>query len=185
MNKEITAEEEEKRQIALLKMYLEQYSRKRKRKNDLSQRLGNFREEMFGNKAISCSTMPKSQTNRILNEPLDFRIRCEEIEERIEKERKSAASSMLKVMDVLDFLDESIEKDILEYRYLDGYQWKTIEKKMSLCRSRCIDYHNIGMKKLIENKKIRTTLEEFERKIEGRGDDDVSTGAAVECVRNA
>lgn len=145
----------------LLKLYLEQYSKKRKRKNDLSQRLGNFREEMFGNKAIRYSTMPKNQTNRVANEPLDFRVKCEEIENRIEKERRNAASAMLKVMDVLNFLDDSIEKDVLEYRYLDGYQWKTIEKKMSLSKSRCIDYHNMGIKKLLEYKKIRAVLEEF------------------------
>lgn len=154
---------------ALLILYLEQYCKKRSRKKVLQQRLRNFREEMVGTKAIRYSPIPHSCTNNITNEPLDFRIKCEEIEERIEKERKEAATAMLKVMDILSFLEpESEEKNILEYKYLDGCSWKETMIRASMSRSRCNDYWKIGLEKLLQFAKVRKILEDFGEELETR-----------------
>ena len=59
---------------SVLKKYLEQYTRKRKRKEILQKRLHKFKEEMLGTKAVNYSLVPKSQTNNISNEPVDFYI---------------------------------------------------------------------------------------------------------------
>lgn len=147
----------------LLKKYLNQYYRKRKKKKDLERRLDNFKEEMLGIKGMRYSQMPKSNTNTTVNEPLDFKIKCEAIQERIDGERKTAASSMLKVMDILEYLDDSTERDVLEYRFLDGEAWKEITKKVAMSKSRCIDYYNMGLEKLLRYKKIRVILEDYER----------------------
>lgn len=158
---------EEESMKALLILYLEQYCKKRRRKEILQQRLKNFREEMMGAKAIRYSSMPHSCTNSIANEPLDFRIKCEEIEERIEKEREEAAAAMLMVMDVLSLLEpESEEKNILEYRYLDGCSWKETMERASMSRSRCNDYWKNGLEKLLGYAKVRNILEKFGEKLD-------------------
>lgn len=167
---EITQEETETRMMNLLKSYLEQYCRKKRRKKALERRLQNFRAEMMGTKAIRYSQMPKSRTYGVGNEPLEFTIKCEEIEERIRKEQKAGAVAMLKVMDILDFLNDSKEKEILEYKYLDGYDWEIITKKMDLSKSRCGAYLNRGCSHLLQFAKIRKILEEYEKEIEAAED---------------
>lgn len=150
-----------------LKSYLEQYTRKRKRKLILQKRLQKFKEEMLGVKAVNYSPIPRSQTNNIANEPVDFFIHCEEIEEQINKERKVAASAMIKVIDMLNFLPpDSEEKNILEYRYLDGYSWGQIAKESAMSKSRCIDYWNNGLDKLLKFKKVKHILDEYKMAVE-------------------
>lgn len=163
---ELTREETEKRMMNLLKRYLEQYCRKKSRKRALEKRLQNFRAEMLGTKAIRYSKTPKSRTYGVGNEPLEFTIKCEEIEERIRKAQKDGATAMLKVMDILDFLNDSKEKEIMEYKYLDGYDWNTIMKRMGLSKSRCGAYLNAGCLHLLKFAKIRKILEEYEKEIE-------------------
>ena len=150
-----------------LKQYLEQYDKKRRRKKILQKRLENFREEMLGTKGISYSPMLKSKTNRIINEPAEFCVKQEEIEERIERERKLASAAMLKVMDMLAFLPEdSDEKNILEMKYMDSMSWQEIAEVQSMSRSRCIDYWNIGLEKLLGFKKVRVIIEEYRKEME-------------------
>lgn len=148
----------------ILKQYLEQYIKKRKRKLILQKRLEQFEEEMLGPKAISYSLTPKSRTNNLQNEPADFYIHYEEIEERINAERKAAASSMIKVFDILNFLrPDSEEKNILEYKYLDGYSWEKIALESSMSKSRCIDYWNKGLDELLQFKKVQSVLNEYDK----------------------
>lgn len=150
-----------------LKQYLEQYDKKRRRIKILQKRLENFREEMLGTKGVNYSPMPKSKTNRITNEPAEFCVKQEEIEERIERERKLASGAMLKVMDMLAFLPEdSDEKNILEMKYMDSMSWQEIAEVQSMSRSRCIDYWNIGLVKLLGFKKVRVIIEEYQKEIE-------------------
>lgn len=165
MEKKANKQDEEMRTRLIL--YLSQYCKKRDRKRVLQKRLENFREEMTGTKGMNYSPVPRSHTNTISNEPLEFRIKCEEIEERIEKERKAAVAAMLKVMDILSFLEpESEEKNILEYKYLDGDSWEEITKKASMSRSRCNDYWKIGLHKLLSFAKVRDVLDKFGQDIE-------------------
>lgn len=158
--------EEMEEMKTLLKEYLSQYYKKRKRKKILQKRLANFRAEMLGPKALNYSPVPRSKTNKVSDEPAQFCIKQEEIEERIEKERKLASSAMLKVMDLLDFLPEdSDEKNILELRYVDNMSWTDIAKTQSMSKSRCIDYWNIGLEKLLAFKKVRVLLEDYEKEL--------------------
>lgn len=160
---EISSEDKE-----TLKKYLSQYYRSCRRKSVLDERLKNFRLQMIGSKAQKYSHTPRSQTNNVTDECAEFCIREEEIQERIEAERKKAASAMLKVMDVLNFLQEdSEEKAIMEMRYLDNKSWKEIAELQCMSKSRCIDYWNMGMDQLLQFKKVRVTLEEY-RKVRGK-----------------
>lgn len=164
--------EEIKRERELLKKYLSQYTRKKTRKKTLEKRLKTFDEEMIGPKSMNLSPMPRSVTNNTTNEPLDFVTRKEEIKERIEQQRKEAQSLMLKVLDVLDFLiQDSNERNILEYRYIDCMQWSEVSKEYFMSRSQCIEYGNAGLDKLIEFEKIRKILDEFEEGMKEAEDD--------------
>lgn len=146
----------------LLKSYLKKYCEKKKRKRVLEKRLADFRTEMLGVKAVRYSITPRSQTNSINNEPLDIRIRCEEIEERIKEEKRGAALEMLRVMDIMDYLEEnSVEKEILEYKYLDGYRWDNIARLVSLSRTQCVFHWNRGIERLLGFKKIQKIIEEY------------------------
>lgn len=163
VEKKDTEQEEMK---TLLKQYLSQYYKKSKRKKILQKRLQNFRVEMLGAKALNYSPVPRSQTNKISDEPTQFCIKQEEIEERIERERKRASSAMLKVMDILDYLEEdSNEKIILELRYIDNMSWSDISKIQSMSKSRCIDYWNTGIEKLLGFKKVRVILEDYKKEL--------------------
>lgn len=154
----------------ILKQYLSQYYKKRQRKKILQKRLANFRMEMLGSKALNYSPVPRSKTNKITDEPAELCIKQEEIEERIEKERKMASSAMLKVMDMIGFLPEnSDEKNILELRYVDNMSWTEIAKTQSMSKSRCIDYWNMGLEKLLEFKKVRVTLRNYEKELKKNG----------------
>lgn len=146
----------------VLKEYLNQYYRKRKRKMILQDRLDRLRLEMIGAKSQRLSGMPHSTTNNISNEPLDFVIKQEQIIMRLRNEEKESASAMLKIMDMINFLEcDSDERNILELRYIDNYPWKKIEKLIPMSRSRCNDYLNIGLDKLLSFKKVQKILEEF------------------------
>ncbi|MFQ8778330.1 MAG: hypothetical protein ACLR78_14020 [Roseburia sp.] len=71
---------------------------------------------------------------------------------------------MLKVLDVLDFLDNgSLEKEIMEYKYLDGKTWDAIPDIANKSRSQCIEYWNRGLNKLLEFGKVQALLEEYKR----------------------
>lgn len=166
---------EELEQRELLKRYLEQYRRQLKKKDILRRRLENIRLELLGTKGTRYSITPKSKTNAIGNEPLDFVIKCQDIEERMEAQRKNAMACMLKVLDVLDFLDNgSLEKEIMEYKYLDGKTWDAIPDIANKSRSQCIEYWNRGLNKLLEFGKVQALLEEYKKMQENEKPD--STG---------
>ena len=154
-------------QREILKKYLGQYCRNKNQKEALKRRLGKIKNEMIGVKTVKYSSTPRSTTNSIGNAPLDFAIKCEEIEERINTQKKEVQTAMLKVLDIMDFLDAgSTEREILEYKYLDGNGWEKISKLSALSRTQCILYWNRGIDKLLEFKSVRETLKEYEKKLQ-------------------
>ncbi len=87
-----------------------------------------------------------------------------EIETRIENQKNQVEKSLLKVMDILDFLEEgSAERMILELRFIDGKSWTEIEKEMHMCRRTCFSYQNKGLEKLLEFKKVEAILKKQEK----------------------
>ncbi|MFR4350562.1 MAG: hypothetical protein ACLT3H_02715 [Roseburia sp.] len=160
-----TMDKNEQREI--LKKYLGQYCRNKNKKEALKRRLGNIMYEMLGAKSVKYSSVPKSITNSIGNAPLDFVIKCEEIEERIKTQQKEMPATMLKVLDILDFLDTgSVEREILEYKYLDGDSWEKISKLSALSRTQCILYWNRGIDRLLEFKSVSETMKEYDKKLQ-------------------
>ena len=85
-----------------------------------------------------------------------------EIETRIEEQKSRVEKALLKVMDIMDFLEEnSTERMVLELRFIDCKGWAAIEKEMHLSRSSLFSYQDKGLEKLLIYKKVRQILNEY------------------------
>ena len=89
-----------------------------------------------------------------------------EIETRIGEQKSRVEKALLKVMDIMDFLEESsTERMVLELRFIDCRGWAAIEKEMHLSRRACFDYQNRALEKLLQFKKVRSILKEYKGKL--------------------
>lgn len=151
----------------LLEEYLNQYYTGRMKKVQLERRLKKIRQEM--NEPIGgygYSPVNYGGTNKTGAGAASFVYRISEIETRIENQKNQVEKALLKVMDVMDFLEEnSTERMVLELRFIDCKNWTSIEKEMHLSRSSLFNYRNKGFKKLLEFKKVCQILREFKNEI--------------------
>ena len=84
-----------------------------------------------------------------------------EIETRIEDQKSRVEKALLKVMDIMDFLEEnSTERMVLELRFIDCKPWAAIERELNLSRSSLFSYQDKGLEKLLTYKKVRAILKE-------------------------
>lgn len=87
-----------------------------------------------------------------------------EIETRIESQKSRVEKALLKVMDIMDFLEESsTERMVLELRFIDCKPWAAIERELNLSRSSLFQYQNEGLEKLLQYKKVRQILREYKK----------------------
>ena len=105
-------------------------------------------------------------TNKTGAGAASFVYRISEIETRIENQKNNTEKALLKVMDIMDFLEEnSTERMVLELRFIDCKNWTNIEKEMHLSRSSLFNYRNKGLEKLLGFKKVCQILKDFEGRI--------------------
>ena len=91
-----------------------------------------------------------------------FTLRKSEIESRIAEQKRQAEADILSVMDILDYLDPNSQgRQILEYKYIDGFTWFVISKKMYLSRSACFLKRDEAMASLLEYKRVQKILEDY------------------------
>lgn len=149
----------------LLKRYLEQYHAGKMKRIQLEARLKNIKEEMdapIGGQGYS--PINYRGTNNTGVGAASFVYRMSEIETRIENQKNNIGKALLKVMDILDFLKESsMERIVLELRFIDCKSWKAIERELHLSRRSCFDYQNKALDKLMEFKKVKIILEEYQK----------------------
>lgn len=151
----------------LLKEYLNQYYIGRIKRSQLEERLKNIQEEMaipiggYGYSPVNGST------NKVGSGAALFVYRMSEIETRIEEQKSQVEKSLLKVMDLMDFLEEnSKERMILELRFIDCKSWTVIEREMHLSRSSLFAYQDKGLFKLLTYKKVHQLLDEYQKSME-------------------
>lgn len=149
----------------ILNSYLGQYQNKKQRKDSLMKRLEMIRTEMNPLKGIDYSSFTGAKSYSTSDMPASYCIKCDELLESIEKERKDAMTIMLRVYDMISMLDaDTKEREILELKYIDGCKWNTIADTTFLSRTTCIDYWNKGLAKLLDFERIKTTLEDYAKK---------------------
>ncbi len=162
-NKQHKNEKDEDKE--LLKKYLNQYYTGRIKRSQLERRLKNIREEM--NTPIGgygYSPVNYGGTNKVGPGAASFVYRISEIETRIEDQKSQVEKALLRVMDILDFLEESsLERMVLELRFLDFKNWSNIERELNLSRSSLFSYQDKGLEKLLTYKKVRQILSEYKK----------------------
>lgn len=148
-----------------LKEYLNQYYTGRIKRSQLERRLKNIRAEMdapIG--GYGYSPVNYGGTNKVGPGAASFVYRMSEIETRIEEQKSRVEKALLKVMDIMDFLEESsAERMVLDLRFIDCKSWAAIEKEMHLSRRACFDYQNRALEKLLGFKKVRNVLKEWQK----------------------
>lgn len=149
----------------LLKEYLNQYYTSRIKRSQLERRLKTIREEM--NAPIGgygYSPVNYGGTNKVGPGAASFVYRIGEIETRIEDQKSRVEKALLKVMDIMDFLEEnSTERMVLELRFIDCKSFPAIEKELHLSRSSLFSYQDKGLLKLLTYKKVRQILREYKK----------------------
>lgn len=149
----------------VLKEYLNQYYTGRIKRSQLERRLKNIQAEMdapIG--GYGYSPVNYGGTNKVGPGAASFVYRMSEIETRIEDQKSRVEKALLKVMDIMDFLEEnSTERMVLELRFIDCKRWATIEKEMHLSRRSCFDYQNRALEKLLGYKEVGTILKNYQK----------------------
>lgn len=149
----------------ILKRYLGQYVRAIKRRHQLEARLRSVCREMdrpIG--GINYSPVNISSSG-VSAGSAAFTLRKSEIESRISDQKKEIEANLLKIMDILDYLDpDSDERMILELKYIDNCGWREIEKRASMSRSSCFNCWNNGIKNLLGYKRVYKIVEEYAEK---------------------
>lgn len=150
------SEEEQK-----LVHYLERYRVCLGRKKTLEERRKSILRE-FDNplKAINYSGMPKS--NQISAGSASLAIKLDEIECRIIEQQNQAAKVLLDIIAVIDFLEDgTIEREILEHRYIDCTNWERTCQKIHLTRSPANEHWRKALDKLLTFKKVQQIIKEY------------------------
>lgn len=160
------SEEPLSEEAEVLKKYLGQYSKCKNKKNSLEERRKSIIKE-FDNplSGIRYDGMPKSSEISVGSASLAYRL--DEIDTKILQQKNKAAKILLEIMNVLEFLPEnSIERDVLEARYIDGHNVERICTLQSISRSTEYRYFKDGLNKLLTFKKVQKILEEFKQRME-------------------
>ncbi len=147
----------------ILKEYLSQYYIGRLKRAQLERRLRNIQEEMktpIG--GLKYTPVNYGGTNTVGLGASSFVFRMSEIETRIEEQQSRTEEALLKVMDIMDFLDEnSTERMILELRYIDCMSWAVIGREIHMGRSACFKYQDRALDKLLEHEKVQSSLRDY------------------------
>ncbi len=151
-----------KNEKELLKQYLGRYYNSRRKKAQLERRLKALLEEMNAPIGGIRYSPVNRRTESAGAGAASFVYRMGEIETRIGRQKKVIEKDLLKVMDIMDFLEEnSLERMILELRFIDCKSWKTIEKEMHLSRRACFNYQDKALETLLDFRKVQHVLEEY------------------------
>lgn len=158
--------EQQKHYKGLLREYLKRYRRAKATIKALQERRLNFiQDTKYPLGAQQYSALPSSNAPSTGSAAHLYRLA--EIEERIYAQQKSAEKLLIKVMDVLEYLPiDDEDRSVLELRYIDGYKDKDIMKKKFYGNRSTVSYHiTSGLERLIEFKKVRRILDNYEKEL--------------------
>lgn len=147
-------------QKEVLKWMLEQVKRSEDHKEELTDRLMRINAERKapigkpGYEPLPRTEAPGDGAASIL-------FRLSEIEDRIYQQRAEIEKSIVRVMDIIDFIPQSeIERRIFELRYIDCMDWYEIADAIPLARSKCHEKHNAALEALLQYPKIKAMVDD-------------------------
>lgn len=150
-------------EIEILSNYLSQRRKAKRRKAILEQRLKDIREDMKNPiKAVGYSPI-EAPTSRIGEGSASFTFRTADCELKIYEQADEATKDLLKIMDIMDYLEKSSdEREALELYYIDGCTWEDVAEKMDISRSQVFNLRRAGLEKLLTFKRVREILKKYE-----------------------
>lgn len=150
-------------EIEVLNNYLSQRRKTKRRKAILEKRLMNIREDMqHPISAVGYSPI-NAPTNEISEGAASFTFRTSDCELKIYEQADQATKDLLKVMDIMDYLNEgSDEREALELYYIDGLTWESVAEKMDISRSQVYNLRRAGLEKLLTFKRVKEILRKYE-----------------------
>lgn len=145
----------------LLDRYLSQYRHCINKKKSLEHRRKEIEREFNAPlSSVNMDGMPRGSSVGVGCAALSYRL--DEINTRIEAQLATATKILTDTMSIIDFLPEnSKERFVVEYRYIDRYSWERISREAYISRSSAIRYWKNGLQFLLKFKKVRQVLREF------------------------
>lgn len=146
----------------MLDRYLSQYKYCIGQKKSLERRRAEIIQE-FDNplRAVKMDGMPRGISSGMGCAAISFRL--DEIDTRIKGQIETAAKILTDIMSVIDFLPEnSPERSIIENKYIDRYSWDRVCRENHISRTPAIKRWRKGLYMLLEFKKIKQILKEYQ-----------------------
>lgn len=147
----------------VLDQFLFQYKDCLREKKQLERRRGvimlEFEQPLS---AINYDGMPKG--SGISAGSAAISLRLAEIDDKIGSQIQKSLDYLSMVMDVINLLkDSSLERSVLESRYIDGLNWEKLCRDNFVSRSKAIRYWKKGLYKLLEHETVLRIAEEYEK----------------------
>lgn len=154
-------------EAVLLDKYLNSYNRCKNRKRALERRKCNLEQEFYSPlHSPVIDGMPKGSGENVGCAGLSYEL--DEINTRIDEKIQEMKKEYVKITDILEFLNEdSTERAILEYKYIDGLAWKGICEHEHLSKTPATQYWRKGLYRLLEFAKVQELVREYEKEIDG------------------
>lgn len=150
----------------LLNQYLSQYRHCINRKKALEHRRNEIIRE-FDNplSGVSYDGMPRGSGEGVGCAAISFRL--DEIDTRIKEQMDKSVKVLAEIMDVIEFLPEnSIERSIIEHRYIDRMNWDKICRIENISRTPGTQHWRKGLYELLEFKKVQQIIRDYEKQLE-------------------
>ena len=140
-------------EAAALDKYLRMYTRCKNRKHSLERRKDSIMQEFESPlRSVVSDGMPHGSSSGIGCAALSY--------EKIEEMEKK----YVRINDVIEFLPEnSTERAILEYKYIDNYSWNKICNLEHMSRTPATQYWRKGLYKLLEFAKVQEIVREYRK----------------------
>ena len=91
-----------------------------------------------------------------IDKPAGIAAIVEEINNRMQKQQARVNQAIIRVMDIIDYLpNDSLEKEICEYRHIDMLSWGQIEAAVPMSRSQCNNRYNGAIQMLLQNERVK------------------------------
>ena len=148
-----------------VKKYLQQYHTAKNQKRILENRHRELGRELADPTLGSAfKSMPTSKTKKTEG-AVSVIYRIAEVETRIEQQRQEVAKAVLHVMDLVDLLlPNSMERQVVELRYIDCKGWDKISGEVHMSRSSVFEHHNAALEKIAGNKRAQKLVAEYAEK---------------------
>lgn len=91
-----------------------------------------------------------------IDEPAGITAMIAEMHDRLTKQQVRVNQAIIRVMDIIEYLPEdSLEKEICEYRHIDMMSWGQIEAAVPMSRSQCNNRYNEAIRMLLQNARVK------------------------------